>query len=433
MNTVFWEIIIVFLLTLLNGFFAMSEIALISVRKTRIAELSKEGNRKAKIIKVLQQSPEKLFATTQIGISVITILASAFAGNRLTDGLSIHVQQSSIAFIANNAYALSFTLVVAVVSYISLVLGELVPKSIGLRHAEKFALLAAHPIWWLSKLSYVLIKFLNFSSNLILKPFKDSTSFAESRLSEEEIRLVINEGKNTGAIEAHEHNIIENVFDFTDLTVGKIMVPRTQITAYDISQPPQEIVQKAIESGYSRVPIFQNTINKIVGILYTKKLLTVLGQDLKEISLQEFLIPPYFVPNSMKINDVLQRLQRKKLHMALVTDEHGEIEGLITLEDLLEEIVGEITDETDEANKNFIRQSGDSFLVMGETSVIDFNKFFNSELPEDTDFTTVTGFILDRLGRFPDEGDTITFGKMEFVVKEKTLRTVKSVLVKKIV
>ncbi len=431
MGQIIWEIIIILLLTVLNGFFACSEIALISIRKTRITSLVKQGNRRAAVIKQLQRNPESLFATIQIGISLITILASAFAGSRIAGHLSEVLSRTGFSFIANHSYLISFILIVALISYLNLIIGELVPKSLGLRYAETFALIAAYPIWWLSKISSGLIKFLTLSSNLILKPFKDSTSFTESRLSEEEIRTLIAEGHAAGTIAAHERSMIENIFEFSDLDVGKIMVPRGEIVGCYINQPAEQIVQTAINSGYSRIPIYQGTPNTVIGILYTKRLLPKIGKDIGKINLQDFLVAPYFVPNTMKISEVLQRLQRKKVHMALVTDEYGEIEGLVTLEDILEEIVGDIADETDEASQAVIKQPDGEFLVAGGISIVDFNRQFEADLPEDQDFATLSGFILDKLGRFPKEGDAVESGGLEFLVKEKTPRTVKTLAVKR--
>lgn len=431
MAHVFWEIGIIFILTILNGFFSMSEIALISVRKTRIAALVKQSSRRASIVAQLKDRPEKLFATIQIGISVLTIAASAFAGRNLAGELSSYVEQKHFGIISEYAYSISFIVIVLSITYLSLILGELVPKSLGLRYAERFSLLAAYPIWWLSKISAWPVKFLSLSSNLILKPFKDSTSFTESRMSEEEIRMLMAEGRRAGTIEQHEHSIIENVFESTDLTAGKIMVPCTQVTAFDIKEPARSIIRQAIDSGFSRVPIFQGNFNNIVGILYTKKLLASLEQESQTIDLQQFLLPPYFVPSAMKIGEVLRRLQRKKLHMVLVTGEHGEVEGVVTLEDILEEIVGEIADETDEANKSIVKQEDGSFVVTGEISILDFNKHFNSNLPEDEGFITLSGFLIQQLGRFSQEGDVIRHQDLEFEVKEKTLRTVKTAVVRK--
>lgn len=433
MGHIFWEIGIIVILTLLNGFFSMSEIALVSVRRTRIAYLAKQGSRRAGIIAQLKDKPEKLFATVQIGISVLTIAASAFAGRSLAGELGSFLFHKNLGIVSEYAYSISFALIVLGITYLSLILGELVPKSLGLRYSERCALLAAYPIWWLSKVSAWPIKFLSLSSNIILKPFKDSTSFAESRMSEEEIRMLLAEGRRSGSIEPHEHSIIENVFEYGDLTVEKIMVPRTQIMGFSVNDPPKEIIQQAINSGYSRLPIYKDDINNIVGILYTKSLLQKLGDDVANLDLNSFLVAPYFVPGSMRISEVLQRLQRKKLHMALVTDEHGEVEGLVTLEDILEEIVGDITDETDEASKSIVKREDGSYLVVGEISILDFNKFFNAALPEDEDFNTLSGFLIHKIGRFPKEEDTVKFGDWEFKVKEKTLRTVKTAVVKKLI
>lgn len=342
------EIIIVIILTLLNGFFSMSEIALVTVRKTRISELVKKGSKRAKIVEQLKRNPENLFATIQIGISIITISTSAFAGVSIGEDLAKILGRVDISFIAENAFAISFAIVVFLVSYVSITIGELVPKSLGLRYAEPMALLAGYPIYWLSRISGWLIKILNITSNLFLRMFNDSTNFTESRLSEEEIRSLISEGKDAGTVELHEYNIIENVFNFSDLSVDKIMIPRTRMTAINIDSSTKDIISKAVESGYSRLPVYKDSVDNVIGILYTKRLLPKLSQNSKNLELQEFLVPPYIIPTTMKISEVLQRLQKNRAHIALVKDEYGTIVGLVTLEDVLEEIVGDISDETDE-------------------------------------------------------------------------------------
>ncbi|MFA6257198.1 MAG: hemolysin family protein [Candidatus Paceibacterota bacterium] len=426
-----YEIFIVLILTLLNGFFSMSEIALVTIRKTRVGALVKQGNKRAKVVQYLQKNPEDLFATIQIGISVITIAASAFAGASLAADLEMILEKSNFNFIVSNSSTISFGLVVALVSYVNITIGELIPKSIGLRYAESVALLAAYPVWGLSKLSRGLIKILNVSSNLFLKLFKDSTTFMESRLSEEEIRTLISEGTKAGTIEPMEHSLIENVFNMSDTSVDKIMVPRASITALNIADSGELIVQKAVESGYSRIPIYQGDLNNTIGILYTKKLLPELRKENPDISLKEFLVPPYFVPSTMKTSEVLKRMQRKKAHVALVTNEHGEVEGLVALEDVLEEIVGDIDDEIDETDVK-IKEDSMGFTVLGNTSIVDFNKYFQADLPEHENFNTVAGFILEKLERFPKPGDVVEFGKIKFTVKEATSRTITSTVIEKL-
>ncbi len=424
------EILIVLILTLLNGFFSMSEMALVTLRKTRVEEMSKGGNRRARIVELLRENPENLFATIQVGISVITIAASAFAGGSIGRDLSSYLSGASIPFIAQNAATISFVVVVALIAYVNITIGELIPKSMGLRYAETIALFAAYPIWWLSRLSGWLIKILNVSSNIVLGLFKDSTNFTESRLSEEEIRSLISEGTKAGTIEQMEHNIIENVFNLSDLSVDKIMVPRGNIIAMDIAEPVEAIIKKAIESGYSRIPIFRNDLNSIEGILYTKRLLPELEKGNRAITLNDFLVAPYFVPGSMKSGEALKRLQRKKAHMALVTNEHGEVEGLVTLEDLLEEIVGDIADEMDETDKR-IREDKGAYIVEGSLPIVDFNKYFKSDLPEDKDYNTMAGFILEKLGRFPKAGDIIRSLGFKFTVSEASLRTIEILTVER--
>lgn len=408
----------------------MSEIALVTMRQTKISALAKAGNKGAVYVELLKKSPEKFFATVQIGISVITIAASAFAGANIAHDFTEILERVDFNFISDNAYTISFVIVVALVSYISITIGELIPKSLGLRYAEPVALVAAYPIYLLSKICKPLIRVLNVTSNLFLRIFKDSTSFTESRISEEEIRNLISEGRDAGTVEPHEYNIIENVFNFSDLSIDKIMIPRTSMKAIDAHAPIKEILHTAIESGYSRIPVYKDAISNIIGILYTKRLLSKLDQNSESLSLEEFLAPAYFIPNTMKISEVMHKLQKKKVHIALVTDEHGEVEGLVTLEDVLEEIVGDISDETDEPSTG-IRKEGENFIVAGNVSVVDFNKYFKVNISEDKDFNTMSGFILENLGRFPREGDVVEYQGLSFKVKEATSRVVKNLFVRK--
>jgi len=424
------EILVVLVLTLLNGFFSMSEIALVTVRKTWASELAPK-NKKAKAILDLKHNPENLFATIQIGISVITIAASAFAGANIAERVALLFADSKWSILADNAGSISLVLVVVLVSYINITIGELVPKSLGLRFSEKMALLSARPILFLSKAFKPFIVALSFTSNLILKIFHDSTNFTEGKLSQAEIRSMISEGKEVGTVEPHEFNMIENVFNFSDLDVEKIMVPRNQIFALNQDLSNTELVGKAIESRYSRIPIYKGELNNIIGILYTQKLLAVFGQDIADVSIERFITPPYFVPSVMKISEVLQFMQKNKIHIALVTDEHGDTAGMVTLEDVLEEIVGDISDETDE-DSNGIKKENDGFLVVGSMSVVDFNKFFKSDLPEDEDYNSVSGLIVSELGRFPKERDVVDKNNIKFTVKEIARRTVKSVFVTEI-
>lgn len=422
-------LIIILILVLLNGFFAGSEIALISVRKTRIESLVKKGSRRAQIIEALQKDPESLFATVQIGISVLTIVASAYAERSVAARLAGFFQRIDIPVLIQYAHPVSFILIVGFISYVSLVLGELVPKSLGLRYAERVALLAAYPVWWLSKISYGLIKFLNFSSNLILKPFKDSTSFSESRLSEEELRTLIKEGRQAGTIAPQEHEILENVFEFSDISVDKIMTPHAKIIACNIEDRKDKVIKEAIESGYSRIPFYRGTLENVVGMLYTKDLLSHVGKNTGDIDWQRILHPLFFVPTTQKIGKLLELFRKNKTHLALVTNEHGEIEGLVTLEDILEKIVGDIADEKDNSQEDIFKEKDGRFIAKGSVSIVDFNKYFKSDLPLDDQFSTLSGFILDKLERFARKGDKVVYKNLQLIVQERSRRTIGKVRV----
>ena len=419
MGSVSFEIIVLLLLTLLQGFFSGSEIALISLRKSKVREVEQRHPKAAVAIRALQADPEKFIATTQIGISVITVVASVFAGANLAEHIMPYFANSSIGWFAHYAAFLSSIVIVVIVSYVTLVIGELVPKSLALRYPQSFAVTAAYPIRWIAILSYPLIRLLTFTSNIFLRPFSDKASFVESRLSEEEIRNLIDEGQKAGAIDKHEHEILENVFDFSDTEVAKIMTPRHQITALDISHPVIESLAAVIDSDFSRIPFYRGNLDNIVGMLNIKDLLPHMGKDAGQIPLADLLTPAYFVPNTKKIADLLREFQKEKLHIALVTDEHGQIDGLVTMEDVLEEIVGEISDETDEVTEAIVPQGDGSHVVEGSVSIVDFNRFFDSQLPEDDQYTTISGFILDNLTRFPEHDDLIQYQGYGFrVVRE---------------
>jgi len=429
------EFIKLLIFTGLNGFFAGSEIAIISIRRTRVEELVKKGSKTAKIIQSLQNDPERFIATGQIGISVVTIVASLVTGSNMEEIIRPLFTNSNVGIIQQNAVLISNTIVIALVSFLTIIAGELVPKSLALRYSEQVSNFVAWPIYWISKVCYLLIKFLTFCSNVLLMPFKDSTSFSETKLSEDEIRNMILEGRKAGTIERKEHEILENVFEFTDTTVNKIMTPAAQITAFDIDLPVEINISKVIESEYSRVPFFKGKLDNIIGILNVKDLHSALGtkRDFAGVNLRDLLSTPIFVPESQKVMTLLQKFQKNKTHIAIVSDEHGDVSGLVTLEDLIEEIVGEISDETDEDKKKAKKQDDGTFMIEGSMPIVDFNRDFAQnlglELPENEQYTTISGFILAKLERFPEIEDKVKYENVEFVVKEKTNRTIKQVQV----
>ncbi len=430
MYKIITESLFILLLILLNGFFSAAEIAIISIRRSRTHELVQKGDKRAKIIEDLRDHPETFLATIQIGITVISTCASAFGGASLVEQLVPLVRQIPVDFIQQHADGISFTFVVVLISYFSLILGELVPKSLALSFAEKIALFVSYPLKAFSIICYAFIKFLTYSSNLILLPFKKSTNFTETKLSEEEIRYVIAEGRQAGTIEKREHEILENVFEFGDVEVRKIMIPPNKMTAFDIEEDDEKLIEKIIESGYSRVPIFKDQIDNIIGIVYVKDLFKKLAFN-EKIKISELLRPAIFIPMAQQLHDVLQKLKREKLHIAIVIDEHGGVAGIVTLEDILEELVGEISDESDDVSKDIIKQSDGTYLVEGSTSISDFNRIMKTKIPEDGSYQTISGFILELMKRFPRVGEKVIYKKLQFRIKEKTTKIIKRVVVTK--
>ncbi|MCX6735193.1 MAG: hemolysin family protein [Candidatus Peregrinibacteria bacterium] len=432
MNEIFPEIGIIVLLILMNAFFSGTEMALISLRKTRIKELVKKGNRKAILAEKILSNPEKFLATIQVGITLISTIASAYAGASISKIISPLLEASSWSFISENASTISFTIIVIGITYLSIVLGELVPKSLGIKYSEKFSLFSAYPIYFLSRIFSPITKFLTISSNAILKIFGDQTSFSEAKITEEELRTILYESHKAGTIKKHEHEILDNIFDFSDIAVEQIMTPFSKIFAVDINEPNEKNIEAIIESGYTRIPVYKDKIDNILGVLNIKDLLRELRKNPDFHKIEDLITKTRFVPNTQRISDLLKKFQKEKKAIAIVTDEHGDVDGLITIEDILEEIVGDIDDENDEKNKFIISQKDGIYEVEGSSSIVDFNRYFNTNLPEDEAYTTISGIILEKLESIPEVGTKTTIDNLEFTIKEKTERAIKVVTVKKL-
>lgn len=424
------ESVFIFVLILLGGFFAGSELAIVSLSKNRLQELLDEGNKNAKYIQHLQNSSERFLATTQVGFIITISLASVIAGATVVQWLKIALQHTPLGLIAKISGPLAVGIVVVAISYLSLILGSLVPKSLALKYSERLALIVASPIYWLSRVGQVLGRLLTASSNLILRPFKDKATFSESHISEEKIEYMLEEGAKVGVFDKTEKELIQSVFEFTDTIVKEIMVPRPNIIALDVDAPRHDIIKTVTEEGYSRLPVFQDTIDSIIGIVYAKDIISFLEyKDL--IILQDIIRPPYFVPETKKISQLMREFQRQKVHLAVVINEFGNIEGIVTMEDILEEIVGEIHDEYDEV-KNYYEVSSDgSLLVDALMRVDDFNLSFDAQLPEDIDYETVGGFLNAIAGHIPELGEEIEHDNFVFVVTQKDEHRVEQVRVNK--
>lgn len=404
----FWlEAILIVALILANGFFAASEIAVIAIRKSRVEAMLEKGVNCASIIARLKNEPDRFLATVQIGVTVVGTLASAIGGAAAVDYLEPQFASSTIPLVARWSQALALFFIVVPISYLSLVLGELVPKSLALKYSEQIACFVARPIDLLSRATAVFVKALTTSSNAVLRIFGVHEAEGASFISAEEVKSLIREGAAKGIFNETEKELIHSVFEFADTPVKAVMIPRTEIHAIEAHASFQDVARSFVESGFSRIPVFEGELDKIIGILYNKDVFKALA-DKTEFRIRDHLHPAFFVPSTLPISELLKQLQRRRLAMALVVNEFGEVEGVATLEDLVEEIVGEIRDEYDREERGPVERLPDgSMVIQGSALLKDLKADFDLPFDESPDYHTLAGFMLARLKRIPRAGEWV--------------------------
>src|SRR5918995_3440023 len=406
-ENLFFEAAVIFLLILANGFFAASEIAIIAIRKSRIDTMIEKGVKCALIIGRLKKDPDRFLATVQIGVTIVSSLASAIGGAAAISFVKPAIEASVIPALTPWADVIAIAVVVIPISYLSLVFGGLVPKSLALRFSEQIACMAARPIDLLSRLSSFLVKILTGSSNAVLRLFGGSENEGASFISVEEVKSLIREGAAKGIFNETERELIHSVFEFADTPVKAVMIPRTEIHALEVHASLAEVTQDFIESGFSRIPVYEGELDRVIGILYNKDIFKAL-QDQSEFRIRDYLHPALFVPSSLPISELLKQLQRRRLAMALVVNEFGEVEGLATLEELLEEIVGEIRDEYDREERGPVERLPDgSMVIQGSAMLKDLKSDYALPFEESPDYHTLAGFVLDKLKRIPRGGERV--------------------------
>lgn len=421
METIAVELMVIFILIIANGFFSGSELAIISARKSTIARLVAEGNRSAMVVEKLQNDPHRFLATVQIGVTVVGSLASAVGGATAVEYLKPMLDSAPYAVIRETAEPISIGIVVAVVSYFSLILGELAPKTIALQFADRVSLVVARPINALATIGGVVVKFLTLSNRAVLAVFGVKPTSGQEFVTREELLHTVNEGGETGALTEHEQKVIENMLDFSHTQVREVMVPRTRIIALDMDSPREVLFQTVRENMYSRYPVYRNNLENIVGFIHCKDLFLDIRIDSAEFALDEIVRPPLYVPESKLASDLLREMQRKRMQMALVVDEYGGISGLVTTEDLLEELVGEIEDEHDVGELPRTERFADgSILVDGQISLNDLEEVLDIKFEEGLPYDTLAGLILQELGRFPKQGTKIRWNVYDLVCEEVT-------------
>ena len=404
----FWlEALLILALIFANGFFAAAEIAMIATRKSRIDALLEKGVKSAAAVARLKNDPDRFLATVQIGVTVVSSLASAIGGAAAISYLKLQIAVLSLPLAARWAEAIALLIVVLPISYLSLVLGELVPKSLALRYSEQIACFVARPIEFLARVSALFVKALTASSNFVLKIFGGNDNESASFISVDEIKSLIREGAAKGIFNETERELIHSVFEFTDTAVKAVMVPRTEIHAIEVHASLAEVAKSFVDSGFSRIPVYEGDLDKVIGILYNKDVFKAL-QEKSDFRIRDHLHPAFFVPSTLPISELLKQLQRRHLAMALVVNEFGEVEGLATLEDLVEEIVGEIRDEYDREERGPVERLPDgSMVIQGSALLKDLKADFGLPFEDSPDYHTLAGFLLARLKRIPRGGEWI--------------------------
>ena len=408
------DILFIFIFLVLNGFFAASEIAVVMSRKSFVRKLAEKGSRAAAKLLKLQSEPDRFLATVQIGVTVAGALASAIGGAASVTTIEPLIAGVPIPFVAKAAGAISIGIVVVIISYLSLILGELVPKSIALRNPEKVGLFVAGPISLISKIASLFVTILTTSTNIFVKPFGGKAFSERSFISEEEIKLLIEEGRDKGIFETTEHELIHSVFNFTDISVKGVMVPVANMVAFNISEPPEKVVKTISSENFSRYPVYGNDISDIKGILFNKDIFNEMAQG-KEIFIAKILHPALFVPEPMKISALMKEMQKKRQHMAIVVDEYGAVTGLVTIEDLIEEIVGEIQDEYDTETPVLSLRDG-AKLIDASLAIRDLNEDHGFDIPESNEYDTISGFLISHLQRIPTVGDSYQSETTKFTI-----------------
>lgn len=401
------DILIILLLILINGFFVGAEIAFVSVRRTRLDELAESGDRRAQRAQRLMRDPGRFLAVIQVAITFLGALASAVAAVSIVTFVAEPLR--GIDLIADQADTIALLLVTFIVSVFSIVLGELIPKGFALANPDRIALAVSGPITLFAKIVSPLVAVLVALTKLISKPFGiDPTRTPE--LSAAEIRLIVEQGSQQGVLEAEEEQMISAVMSLSDSKLHEVMVPRIDIVAIDQEASFDDAVTLVLTEGHSRTPLYKESVDHIVGILYAKDLLRIIAAGGPRPRLRDIMRPALFVPESQAVDDLLNELQRRRVHMAIVLDEYGGTAGLVTIEDLLEEIVGEIQDEFDEEEPMKVMVRDGEAILDGRADIDEMGELVDPalELEDDEEYDTVGGFVYHRIGRVPVVGDKVT-------------------------
>ncbi|HAX72339.1 MAG TPA: hemolysin [Firmicutes bacterium] len=395
--------ILIVILIMINAFFASAEMAIVSINKTKLGLLVEDGNKRAKLLQNLLKEPSSFLATIQVGITFAGFFASASAATSISSILGNYLLSFQIPF----SQEIAIVVMTILISYLTLIFGELIPKRIALLYAEKVALFVVGPVIWVSKITAPFVWLLSTTTNLILKLIGFKEDGIEEKVSREEIKSLVEIGEEHGVINETEREMIHGIIGFDDTIAKEIMTPRTETFLINIEDGLNELLPLILEENFSRIPVYEDDIDNIIGILYMKDLFAQAVQfGFEQVNIRSILRDPCFIPESNNIDDVFKELQATKNHIAILIDEYGGFSGLVTLEDLIEEVMGEILDEYDEEEPAIQEISLNEYMVCGLLSIDDLNEALNLDLRSDT-ADTVGGLFLEHLGTVPTEEDDV--------------------------
>lgn len=416
--TIIIQVLILFVLILINAFFAMSEIAIISLNDAKIEKMAEDGHKKAKMIKKLTKNSSNFLSTIQIGVTLAGFLTSASAAQSFATMIADALSPKWTALPYNFILGLATVVITVIVSFFSLVLGELVPKKIAMQKSEKVSFAVAKALLVFSKIFAPFVKILSLATNGVVRLIGLDPNAGDEIVTEEEIRMMVDVGEEKGVIESEQKEMINNIFEFDDIDVADIMTHRTDMECIEVDEPLQAILPIAIESGHSRIPVYDDDPDNIIGVVYVKDLLPYVGTSIpKSKTLRHIMRKAMYIPESKNCGELFNEMTEKKIQMAIVIDEYGGTAGIVTLEDLLEAIVGNIQDEYDNEDEEISVIDETTFTIDGITDIEEVEEELNIKLPEG-DYDTLGGFIISELGFLPEDGEmnTVEYNGIEFTV-----------------
>lgn len=435
-GSIILKVVLLFALILVNAFFAMSEMAIVTLNDSKMEKMADEGHKKAKKVLRLTEDSSRFLSTIQVGVTLAGFLTSAVAATSfssiltawLTDLFSI-TDKSVIGLVAS----LSLILITIIISYFSLVLGELLPKRIAMHNPESISFRVVGILLFFKAIMRPIVALLSASTNGMLRLFGINPKDTPQAVTEEEIRMLVDVGEEKGVIEESQKEMINNIFEFDDIVAADVMTHRTDVVAIDINDSFTTVLKTAIEEGYSRIPVYDDDLDDIKGVLYVKDLLKFVGQDLPKRGVSKLMRKAYFVPESKKCGELFSEMTEKRIQLAIVSDEYGGFAGIVTIEDLLESIVGNMQDEYDDEEEEFEKLNDTTYTIDGVTDIEEVEEELGIKLPQG-EYDTVAGMIMSILGRIPEENETPTVevAGCEFTVESINERRIERVKIVKL-